>query len=61
MRFFLIMRSPTRCVSKFIMAAMRLRSLVLRMDLGVRLMTPIKSAREVGVYLGGDEGVDLGR
>ncbi len=54
---FATMSSPTVRVSKLIMAAMRLRSLVVRIDLGVRLRTSINSSSEVGVYLVGFAGV----
>lgn len=47
-------RSPTVRLSKFMMAAIRLRSLVVRMSLGVRLMRSIKSGRVLGVYFVGD-------
>ena len=49
--------SPTVRVSKLMIAAMRLRSLVVRIDLGVRLKTSINSSSEVGVYLAGFVGV----
>lgn len=52
MEFLGTMRSPTLRSPKLIMAAMRLRSVELRMDLGVRCKTPMKSSREWGVYLG---------
>ena len=52
-RFFLgIIRSPTFRLSKFIMAAIRLRSLALKMFLGVRRRTSINSSRDFGAYLG---------
>ena len=46
-------RSLTFLLSKFIMAAMRLRSWSLRMLLGVRRKTSMKSESVAGVYLGG--------
>ena len=49
--------SPTVRVSKLMMAAIRLRSLVVRIDFGVRLKTSMNSSREVGVYLVGFAGV----
>ena len=48
------MRLPTVRSSKLIMAAIRSRSRLLRMDLGVRRSTSIKSAKVLGVYLGVD-------
>jgi len=54
------MRSATLRSLKLIMAAMRLRSVELRMDLGVRCKTPINSSVVWGVYLGfGVESLDV--
>ena len=39
--------------SKLMMAAMRLRSRLLRIDFGVRWRTPMNSSRDFGVNLGG--------
>lgn len=50
MDFLGTMRSPTVRSLKLMIAAMRLRSVELKIDLGVRCKTPIKSAREWGVY-----------
>ena len=44
-------------VSKLMIAAMRSRSLAVRIDLGVRLKTSMNSSREAGVYLAGFVGV----
>ena len=46
------MRSETLRSSKLIIAAMRSRSLELKIDLGVRCITPINSSRVLGEYLG---------
>ena len=49
----LAMRSFTVRVSKLIIAAIRLRSLLLRMFWGVRFNKSMNSARDLGVYLTG--------
>ena len=46
------MRLPTVRSSKLMIAAMRSRSRLLRIVLGVRRSTSIKSAKVLGVYLG---------
>ena len=47
-----IMRSATVRVSKLMMAAIRARSVLLRIVLGVRRSTSINSGKVLGVYLG---------
>ena len=47
--------------SKLMMAEMRSRSWLFRIDLGVRCKTPMNSSRVLGVYLGGLVGILAGR
>lgn len=54
---FEIMRSETWRSSKLMIAAMRSRSLLLKMLFGVRWRTPMNSSRVFGVYLGAVVGV----